>query len=864
MSRELSAKLKKDFFPFIDKPLRYTGTEDNVIHKSGSNCLKILLVFPDIYEIGMAYQGYQILYHILNKSENIICERAYLPHPDDAKIMRAKNIPLFSLESKTLAKDFDVIGFTLSYELNYTNILECLSLTDIEFYADKRGKNRPLIIAGGTNCYNPEPVAELFDLIQIGDSEELLPKILEEILNQLLTKSSKENLLETLAAFPSVYIPSFYQPKYNEGQFAKLEKIRPNAPEIITKHNSNLQKQNYPEKPLVPLMEITQDRISCEVMRGCTRGCRFCQAGYTYRPVRERSLADIMEQIDKGIKNTGLKGATLLSLSTSDYSNIEPLIFELYKKYHKKQIEISYPSMRAESFSETIADLAGMKRKSSFTFAPEVATDKMRKIVNKNLSIDLIKDIMDIILPKGWRTIKLYFMIGLPYETDEDVLAIANMINDLKRYSRQYGHIHIHAAISPFNPKPFTPFQWVSQDSLETMSRKISILTQNTWRKGVKLDWRSPKVSQIEAVISRGDRRLLPAIIRAHELGAKMDGWHEYFNYERWQQAFLETNLNQNEYLSEKSFTAPLPWDHIDIGISKEFYQNELLKSKKQALTDYCREKCNLCGLEKTYNCNRLLKKETIDKNETLSELQKLISKQTIEQNKIIEPKPYGPKRYRIKFSRGEDAAYLSQLDIIRYLERNIIKYEIPLEYSHGYHPIPHIGFSHPLPFGMTSDCEYMDVVFADDYNGTPENDIRKLLGKQFKLLGITSLKTTSQALMKFNNFFTYEISFDKEIKTKIERLLQKVKNGTTIKRINKKKKEILLNTNEYIHNISFNEEKLVVDFVALDQRIIKPSELLTQVGELSMTEYYGLKIKRSKTGNFKNEKFTLPEETED
>ncbi|MDD3045302.1 MAG: TIGR03960 family B12-binding radical SAM protein, partial [Candidatus Delongbacteria bacterium] len=528
-------KIETEFLPFVNKPLRYSGAEKNTVLKEHAGRTSIVLLYPDKYEIGMSYKGFHILYHVLNSYDNIVCERAFIPEKDACDLLRQKNIPLFSLETRTPLSAFDFVGITLPYELCFTNILEILSLSDIPLYSKDRKGKKPLVLGGGINAINPEPVADFFDLFLIGDGEERLPELLKLYAEKASGQNDRAGLLKELSQLESIYVPALLT-----------------GGTRIKKAVAMLKPENYTDAPVVPLMEITQDRVSVEVMRGCDRGCRFCQAGYYYRPLRERPITDIVRQASSMIARSGWKELTLLSLSTSDYTNIEPLLEVLYEKCSMKGVKLSFPSMRAESFTDNIAVIASIGRKSSFTFAPEAGSERMRMIINKPIELSSILDVMEKVLRLGWKSIKLYYMIGLPFETDEDIIEMAEMINEIGRYSSSYGRIKINVSISPFNPKPHTPFQWSEQVSLSVFKSRIGILLSRIRTSNVHMTWRDPEVSILEAIFSRGDRKLSKSIEEAYRQGALFDAWTETFDFSLWKKVFKKTGINTDDYLSEK------------------------------------------------------------------------------------------------------------------------------------------------------------------------------------------------------------------------------------------------------------------------------------------------------------------------
>ena len=594
----------------IDKPARYIGGEINMVNKDPKDVdVRFAMCFPDVYDIGMSHLGIQILYDMFNKREDVYCERVYSPWTDLDKLMREKNIPLFACESQDPVRNFDFLGITLQYEMCYTNILQILDLSKIPLHACDRGENDPIVVGGGPCSYNPEPIAEFFDMFYIGEGEVVYYEMIDRYKEIKKNGGSRKDFLEAAAKIPGIYVPAFYDVYYKEdGTIEKMIPNNPNAPEKVAKQLvMDMEDTYYPENPVVPFIKSTQDRVVLEIMRGCIRGCRFCQAGMVYRPVRERSLKRLQELAYKMLKSTGHEEISLSSLSSSDYRSLEGLVTFLIDEFDGQGVNVSLPSLRIDAFSLDVMSKVQDVKKSSLTFAPEAGSQRLRDVINKGLTEEDILNGSSQAFQGGWNKVKLYFMLGLPTETEEDITGIAELSEKVaeKYYEipkdQRNGKVQVTASTSFFVPKPFTPFQWArmctKEEFLErayTVNHKMKEMLN---RKSLRYNWHEADLTVLEGVLARGDRKVSAVIEEAYKNGALYDSWSEYFHNEIWMEAFKTCGIDIDFYtVRERSLDEVFPWDFIDAGVTKEFLIREWNNSVKETVTPNCRQKCSACG----------------------------------------------------------------------------------------------------------------------------------------------------------------------------------------------------------------------------------------------------------------------------
>jgi len=747
--------MNQDYLLQVSKPSRYIGAEINSIVKDLSKVrLKFALAFPDVYEVGMSHLGLQILYFLINQKPEIACERVFAPWPDMEKYLRDHALPLASLESSLPLKDFDVLGFSLQYELNYTGILNILDLAGIPFRATERGDTFPLIIGGGPCALNPEPLADFFDAFVLGDGEDAVLELCKEVMACRENHEPRKALLEKLSGIKGVYIPSFFRVVHQKsGKIEGVVSLKPDYQSVVRRVLPDLDGADFPPHPILPFMQVIHDRLNIEIARGCTRGCRFCQAGMIYRPLRERSPQKILQVVEEGLKSTGHDDVSLLSLSTGDYSQIEPLLSFIVDQYCGIQVAVSLPSLRVETLTPSLIHKIQEVRKTGFTLAVEAGTERLRRVINKgNTEADLL-DTLRKVFETGWQLVKLYFMIGLPTETEEDLDGIVSLCQKAFREARRFkGSAQINISISTFIPKPHTPFQWEPQSPPEQIRRKQMLLRKKLERHGIRLKWSDPNLSLLEGVFARGDRRLSRVLEFAYRNGSRLDGWGDHFRFDFWEKAFKETEMDPSFFTSRsREFDEILPWDHLDSRVSKKYLLEEREKAFRGLQTPDCRNaSCNGCGV-----CFGL---DSLGNRIASMGIGFPQVSRAAEKNKS----PALPvRRFRLRFSKLGQAKFLGHLELSRLMIRAFRRAEVPLVFSQGFHPLPRVSFGPPLPVGHESLSEFLDLqvqgIFEPDQAAARINAV---LPPGVQIMEIQEIFLKAPSIFDIIKSITYVIHF--------------------------------------------------------------------------------------------------------
>jgi radical SAM family uncharacterized protein/radical SAM-linked protein len=816
----------QDILPLIQKPSRYLGSEINRIKKSWEKSrLHIALAFPDLYEIATSHFGIQILYGMLNARDEILAERVYCPAVDMEEQLRKNNIPLSSLESEIPIKNFDIIGFSLLYELNYSNMVNMLDLSGISFFSRDRDEQDPLIIAGGPCTCNPEPVADFFDAVVVGDGEAVILLMTDAWMEWRQSENRKRTeLLQRWSRIKGVYIPSFFDISHDADGRQRLIPKHASYPYVERAVVSDLNDAPFPTKPIIPFGKPIHDRLRMEIARGCTRGCRFCQAGMIYRPVRERHPEAVLASVSQSLKETGYEDLSLLSLSTGDYSCIGPLMKDIMDFGEKDRVAVSLPSLRAGSLSPELMELIRKVRKTGFTIAPEAGSQRLRDVINKNITeADIVETVENAFL-LGWKTIKLYFMVGLPTETQDDLEALVVLVKRLKSITKQIGKSgKINVSIATFVPKPHTPFQWEPQIDLETALQKINWLKTNLKLSGVQVKWQDPRVSMIEGVWARGDRKLNRVLINAWKSGCRFDGWTDFFNYDRWIRVFEESNINPSHYtMGCVDSSVPLPWDHIHIGVDRSFLWKEKEIAGKGNITVDCRTgSCSGCGV-----CD-------------------FVSIQPVsfhDQKNHFPGSPPGevPEtsekgfKYQVNFKKTGTARFLGHLEMVKIFIRGLRRERIPMKYSSGFHPMPKVSFGDTLPMGMQSEDENMLVTLTEPM--APEDFAARLFRQMpegLEIIGCTPYVRRSPSGSEEMQEYGVELKDGFFLQKELDCFL--MQQSVTIERKSKKGKPVVVDLKNVVSDIRRVDSHHVFMTLGKEKNLmVRPAQVMKTVFNLT------------------------------
>lgn len=698
-------------------PSRYLGSEVNSVHKDPRQVrLRFALAFPDRYDIGMSHFGMQILYHILNQDRRIAAERVFAPDLDMGAHLAASGAPLCSLETATPLQNFDIIGFSLLYELNYTNILMMLELAGIPFRSALRDASHPLIIAGGPCTVNPEPVADFFDAMVIGDGETVVMRMAEAWMAwQEGGGRDRDALLRAWAGLEGVYVPAFFSARHDPAGFQHIEPMVPGYQKVTRAIVPDLDVADFPDRPVVAFGRPVHDRLRLEIARGCSRGCRFCQAGMIYRPVRERSVENILDLAERAIAATGYDDISVLSLSTGDYSCLAPLMQELMKRCSSRRIAVSIPSFRAGTLTPALMEQIRRVRKTGFTIAPEAGSERLRAVINKNISEQDVMETVSHAFSLGWRVIKLYFMIGLPTETDADLDAIVDMVGRIRNGPAKGGRAgNIHVSVGTFIPKPHVPFQWDPQITLAQSRERTEYLRHRLRMRGVTFKWQKPEASLLEGLWARGDRRLSELLETAWEKGCRFDGWSDTFNFRLWEESLAASGVDIDFFTTRRrSFDEPLPWDHIDTRVSKGFLVAERKKAERSETTMDCRDgecqECGVCDMDRIMpRCASASTAESMAASHPTTFTHTVSDAEIPSDANASGSDADTPETVyaRLAYSRQGAARFFGHLELVTIFSRAVRRAGIPVIFSKGYHPKPRISFHDPLPVGMESEHE--------------------------------------------------------------------------------------------------------------------------------------------------------------